>query len=502
MIARIVALGTLLLHLATIWRYGYFRDELYFIACARHLAWGYVDQPPLVAFAAWLAGPLGFALPALRLLPVLAAAIAAGLAVQIARDLGGGRFAQWCAGIAVALVPAYLSLGNVLTTTSFEGLSWLLALWCAVRIVRGGGTTWWIGLGASFAFGMYGKYSIALLAVALVIGLLCTRERRIFASRGLPVAVATALVLLAPNIIWQGLHGWPMFEVLHGDAAHRPAFANGVALEYRNLWSNAVAFSVEQVLYTNPVAVLLWLTGAAAPFAIARLRDLRFVSITYVVLFIIAVALGAKGYYIVGVYGTLLAIGAVALEGARGWLRGLVLVLIVVVGVATMPISLPILSMPQFLAYSQAMHLTGTPPHLIQPIYAEEFGWTGLARDVARVYQKLPAGERAHAAVYADTYADAGAIDLFGPRYGLPSAIASQNTYYLWGTHGQEGRTLVAVGATRIDILKQWYGSCTLAATSTEPLKWVVEGPDPIYLCTHPRASLETIWPHLRWYGA
>jgi hypothetical protein len=501
-IARPVALGTLLLHLATIWRYGYFRDELYFIACARHLAWGYVDQPPLVALAAWLASPFGYALPAIRVLPALAAAAAAGLAVRVAKDLGGGRFAQWCAGITVALVPAYLSLGGVLTTTSFEALSWLLALWCAIRIVRGAGIAWWAGLGASFAFGMYGKYSIALLAVALIGGLLCTPERRVFASRGLPVAVLTAFVLLAPNLMWQGSHGWPMFEVLHGDAAHRHAFANGVALEYRNLWSNAIAFSLEQILYTDPIAVLLWLTGVIAPFAIPRLRDLRFVSVAYVVLFVVAAALGAKGYYIVGIYGALLAIGAVALEGARGWLRGSVLALVGVVGVATMPLSLPVLSMPQFLAYSQMLHLTGTPPHLIQPIYAEEFGWRRLAEDVADVYRALPVDERVHAAVYADTYADAGAIDLFGPRYGLPPAIASQNTYYLWGTHGQEARTLVAVGASRIGILKQWYRSCTIAAISAEPLKWVVEGPDPIYLCTHPRAGLETIWPHLRWYGA
>jgi hypothetical protein len=500
--ARIVAVATFVLHLVTLGRYGYFRDELYFIACARHLAWGYVDQPPLVAFAAWLASPFAFNLYALRLLPALASALAAGLAVVIARELGGGRFAQWLAGISVALLPAFLLLGNTLTTTSFESLSWLLAIWCTIRIVRGGLTWWWAALGAAFAFGLYGKYSIALLACALPFGLLCTRERRVLATPWLLACAGVTLVLTAPNLLWQLSHGWPMLEVLHGDAAGRHAFNTGVALEYRDLWNNAVAFVLEQVLYTNPLGVIVWATGIVAPFCVPRLRELRFLSIAYLVLLAIAIALAAKGYYIIGVYDGLLAVGAVAIERAAVWLRASLFVALAGFGVAFMPISLPVLTVPQFIAYSQAIHLTGTPPHLIQPVYAEMFGWDRLARTVATVYDALPPARRERTAIYADTYADAGAIDLFGPNYGLPNAIGSQNTYYLWGTHGYDGSTLVAIGATRIAVLQRYYASCKLAATSNEPLKWVVEGPDPIYLCTHPRATLDAIWPELRWYGA
>lgn len=501
-IAPLVAAGTFALHLATAWRYGYFRDELYFIACARHLAWGYVDQPPLVALAAWLSSPFGYSLIALRVLPALAAALAAGAAVAIARELGGGRYAQWLAGIATALLPAYLLLGNVLTTTSFEDLSWLLVIWCAIRIARGNPAWWWPLLGAAAAFGLYGKYSMALLVCALAIGFLCTRERRALATPWLLAGIGTALVLIAPNLWWQYAHGWPMLAVLHGDAAHRHAFNNGLEVEYRNIGKNAVAFALEQLLYTNPIAVLVWIAGIAVPFFSPRLRALRFLSVAYLALFAIAVWLAAKGYYVIGVYGALLAVGAVAWERAAAWLRATLFVALAVVGVATMPISLPILSLPQFLAYSQAIHLTGTPPRLMQPVYAEEFGWDRLARDVARVYDALPASQRARTAIYADTYADAGAIDFFGPSVGLPAAIGSQNTYYLWGTHGYDGSTLIAIGATRIALLQPFYRSCVLTATSNEPLKWVVEGPNPIYVCTHPRASLQTIWPHLRWYGA
>lgn len=505
MIALVVALLTLLLHASSASQYGYFRDELYFIACAHHLAWGYVDQPPLVALAAWLAIPTHENLLALRTLPMLASAIAAGVAVQIARELGGGRYAQWLAGIAVALLPAYLLLGNTLTTTSFEGLSWILAIWCALHIARGESVRWWLGLAASVAFGLYGKYSIALLVVALSVGFLCTRERRTLLTLWLPFATALALLLLAPNIAWQWSHGWPMLTVLHGDDAHRHAFNTGVALEYRSLRSNALAFSIEQLIYTNPIAMPIWLTGVIAPFCFPALRNARFLSVAYLVLFLLAVALGAKGYYIIGVYGALLAVGAVAIERAATWLRSIAIVALTSVALATLPISLPILPIHTFIAYTQRLGLTGrngTPAHLIQPIYAEEFGWRRLARDVGSVYEALPLQQRSRTGVYADTYADAGAIDFFGPQFGLPSAIGSQNSYFLWGTHGYDGSSLIAIGATRIAILKRYYRSVVLVATSNEPLKWVVEGPSPIYLCTHPIEPLSQIWPHLRWYGA
>ena len=139
MIGYVLGALTALLHGATAWRYGYFRDELYFIACAKHLAWGYVDQPPLVAFAAWLSGPFGYGLVALRLLPVLSSGLAVYVAVLLARELGGTRFAQWLTGIAVGLMPAYLLLGNTLTTTSFESLSWTLAIYACVKLARRSG---------------------------------------------------------------------------------------------------------------------------------------------------------------------------------------------------------------------------------------------------------------------------------------------------------------------------------------------------------------------------
>lgn len=505
MIARLFAAAALLMHGATAWRYGYFRDELYFIACAKHPAWGYVDQPPLVAVAAALAAPVHYDLLALRALPIVAAMLTTWVVVRLTGELGGGWFAQVLAGTAALLAPAYLLLGNTLTTTSFEPLCWTLTVYVAIRIVRGGRIGWWIAGAAVVSLGVYAKYSIALPVAGIVAGIAIMPQRSAVRPAGAVLAVAIVAALTAPNLWWQSVHGWPIFEVLRGDAAHRPQLRNGLVLESVDFARNALAFAVEQFVYTNPIAAPIWIAGIVVPWCRTTLRDLRFVSVAYVAVCSIALIAGAKGYYVVGVYGALFSIGAVAIEPAARAARYALLAGIVAVALATLPLSLPVLPIRGTVAYARALGLTGrdgTPPHLIQPVFAEEFGWDRLARDVAGVYYKLPPSERAQAAVYADTYADAAALDFFGPRYGLPPAISSQNSYYLWGTRGQTGRVLVAVGATRVDRLREYYRSVTLARTSEEPLKWVVEGPAPIYVCRDPVAPLSQIWPHLRWYGA
>lgn len=497
----------LLAHAATSWRYGYFRDELYFIACSKHLAWGYVDQPPLVAVAAWLAAPFGYNLVALRALPVLSAAITVWLAARIARELGGGAFAQATAAAATLLLPAYLLLGNTLTTTSFEPLSWTLLAYALIRLIRTGDGRYWLGAGAAFAFGMYGKYSMLLLAAAFGIGLLATPQRKYFLTPWFAAGSALALALIAPNLIWQAVHGWPFAQVVAGDFAHRHAFNTGLQLEYQNIAQNAAAFVVEQLVYTNPLSVPIWIAGLCAFAFSTRLRDLRFIGIAYVVALLLAIWLEAKGYYIIGIYATLLAAGATVVERVfvRTPARAAAAVVFAVLTLPFVPLSLPVLPIEGFIAYSQALHLTGqngVPAHVIQPVYAEEFGWDELAQHVAAVYNALPPQQRARTGIFADTYADASALALFGPRYGLPPPISAQNTYYLWGTRGYDGKSLIVVGATQAETVRRYYRKMELVATYGHPYKFIVEGPAPIYLCTGPVAPLAEIWPHLRWYGA
>ncbi len=505
MIPELIALLTFLFHLAFAGNYGYFRDELYFIACAQHLAWGYPDQPPLVALAALLSRPFHWNIFVLRAPVALAAALNVLAISTFVRDLGGERFARALAALSVALLPAYLTLGSVLTTTSFEPLSWSLVAMLAVRALRKPSVSAGALLGAAIAFGAYGKYSIFLWVGALAIGIAASSERRFLLSRTAFVAAVVAFVALLPNASWQALHGWPFAEVLRSDFIGRHPFNNGWQLEYHASLTNALAFVIEQVGYTNPLLVPLWLLGIVVAL---RSPGLRFLGVAALLTTLAAVALDAKGYYIIGMYGTLLALGSQAFERVtrpRLAVRAVAVAATAASALAILPFAAPVLPVNTFVAYAAALHLTGTngtKPQLIQPLFAEEFGWRRLAEDVARIYRSLPSTLRARTAVYADTYADAGAIDRFGARYGLPPAIGSQNAYWLWGTRAYDLHDILAVGASREHRLFAAYARCTLLGTTFDPLRAVVEGPTPIFYCTQPRLSRAALWRSLRWYGA
>jgi hypothetical protein len=495
-------------HIAVSWRYGYYRDELYFIACAKRLAWGYVDMPPLTAFVSWLTAPAHYELVALRFTVALAAGATVYLACAIAAEIGGGRWSQRLSGITVALTPAYLFLGTTLTTTSYEPLTWALTVFAAMRLARLGNARWWFVIVAAVSFGLYGKYSMLLLAGALLAGLLVTAERTVLRSRALAIAALATLLVMAPNLWWQGAHGWPMLAVLRGDVLGRHAFNSGMQFEFRQPLVNAGVFFLEQLLFFNPVAVPIWLAGAAALWLAPRFRSYRFVAVAFVLLLGAAALLNGKGYYIAGIYTPLICAGWVALErawNARPAWRALAAGAVIVSAALMAPFTIPLVSAQALIGYSQLLGITGrngTPPHLVQPLFADEFGWDGLTRRVAAIYGKLPAEQRMRTAIFSDTYAGAAAIEFYGPRYGLPQPISAQNQYYLWGTRGYDGSSVLAVGASQAGLLHALFRHVVLAGTFEDPDRWAIEGPTPVFLCTQPVAPLRELWPRLRWYGA
>lgn len=499
--------ATALVHLACAGRYGYYRDELYFIACAKRPAWGYVDMPPLAPFVAWLSSPAHYRLLALRAAVAIAAGLTAYVACAIAAELGGGKWSQCLAGLTVALAPAYLFLGTTLTTTSFEPLTWSLTIYCLMRLVRSRDRRWWLGIAATATFGLYGKYSILLLFAALFLGLLATPQRSVLRSRGFFFAALATIVLILPNALWQAAHGWPMIEVLRGDVAGRHAFNSGAQFEFREPLKNAGVFLLEQLFFANPIVAPVWIAGAFSLFGV-RLRPYRFVGIAFCIVLVASTALNAKGYYIAGVYAVLICAGCVFIE--RSWrsrpaLRAVAAGAAVASGLALAPFTIPLLSAPALIAYSRAAGITGqngTQPHLVQPLFADEFGWEELAARVAGYYRALPAKQRARTAIYSDTYAGAAAIEYYGGKYGLPQPISAQNQYYLWGTRGYDGSSVLAVGASQAALFPQLFKRVVLLGTFADPMRWAIEGPTPIYLCTQPSAPLDVLWPRLRWYGA
>ncbi len=509
-VAYALALGTIAVHVAFNHRFGYYRDELYFIDCARHLAWGYVDQPPLAPLLAWLTAPLGYALWALRLLPGVLAGVTVLLACCIARDLRGNGFAQALTGLTVAVAPAFLGLGYALSTEVLSPVAWTALIYLAMRLVKTRDERLYLAMAAVAIVGLYAKYSIAACVLALAAGLALTGGAKLLVSRYLAAGVALVVAALLPNAIWQIAHGLPMLGVLHGDQLNRHALANGVADESANLAINAGYFVATQIAYQNPFYLVVWIAGLVVLARGKAEAEFRFIPVAYALLVgVIVVSIG-RGYYMEGFYPALFAAGSVGIERFFAprppWWRAGVLTVAAVTGAVFAPLALPVLPLPAYMRYEIAIGLSRPAPpdgrhHLINPLYADQLGWKAMTQTVAGAYWALPARLRPQTAIFADRYAYAAAIDFYGPPLGLPPVISPNNSYYLWGTRGYSGRSVLAVGATDYALLLRSFGSVVQVAVYRNDYRWILEGPLPIYLCTRPRAPLAVMWPTFKYYG-
>ncbi len=213
--AVILAAATSLFHLLTARGYGIFRDELYYLACANHLDWGYVDHPPLVAVFAWIVSHvLGTSLFALRLLPALAAGALVILGAATARQLGGGRFAQLLTGVAIALAPQYLALLSIYSMNAFDLVVWAALVLVIVRILKTRDGRLWLLYGALTGLGLQNKVSVLFLCFGLAIGLLLAGQWRHVRDHRLWLGAGLAALLFAPHIIWQVANDWPTVEFI------------------------------------------------------------------------------------------------------------------------------------------------------------------------------------------------------------------------------------------------------------------------------------------------
>jgi hypothetical protein len=505
--AYVLALGAVALHLAFNHRFGYYRDELYFIDCAKHLSWGYVDQPPLAPFVTWLTAPLGYPVWGLRFFPGVLSGATVLLAAAIARELRGGAFAQLLAGLTTLLAPGLLGIAYGLSTEFLSPAAWTALIYLTIRLVKTSDARLYIPIALVVTLGMYAKYSIAGCALALAVGLLVTGHARLLRSRWLAAGVALTVLLLLPNALWQIRHGFPMLEVLHNDQLNRHALANGMADESPNRWINAVYMLALQFAYENPLFAPIWIWGLVA---YCRERQYRFVAVAYFLLLAGLIMTIGRGYYIQGLYPALFAAGAVGIERAlktkaAGW-KPAIVAAVAVAGLPLLPLALPVLRLPAYMAYERAIGLSRPAPpdgkrHLVNPLFADQIGWRSMTQTVAAAYWSLPPAQRRTTALFADRYAYAGALDYYGPRYGLPAVISPNNQYYLWGIRGYSGGSVLAVGATDYWLLLHWFGSVQQVAVYRNDYRWMLEGPLPIYLCTKPRVSLAVMWPALKYYG-
>jgi hypothetical protein len=491
-----LAAAKLLIQLTGINHYGVFRDELYYMACGEHLAWGYIDHPPLIAFVAWVARHLfGNSLLAMRLLPVLAGAAVVWLTGLLARELGGGRLAQSLAATAILLAPANLAFDSFLSMNAFEPLFWLLCAWFVVRIMKGASPKLWLAFGAVAGIGLENKHSMLVFGFALAAGLILSGEARLFRSKWIWIAALIALALFLPNLIWEAHHGWPQIEVVRN------------AQKFKNVEISPFRFIVEQILFLHPLELPVWLGGLLWYFAARDGARFRFLAWTYLIVLGIFIFLNGKSYYPLPIYPLLMAAGGVAFEGfvatpSRRWLAIGFTAIMVLGGAATIPFGVPLLPVESFLRYSSGVpafrvkaERDATVP--LPQLYADMFGWDDMAAVVAGVYYNLPAAERSGCAILAGNYGEAGAIDYYGPKLGLPKAISGHNSYFDWGPRQYSGDCMIIFGEGAKEFTSL-FGQVERVATISNPHAMAVEQNMPVFLCRKPAAPLSALWPHFK----
>jgi hypothetical protein len=478
-------------------KYGFHVDELYFLACSEHLAWGYIDQAPLIVLITYLSRHLfGESLVALHILPALSAAALVWTVGGITREIGGGRFAQALSAIAVLVTPAYLLFHHLMHIVAFEPLLWAGCVYFAVRAIKRDTPNNWLYVGVVAGIGLENKYTIAVFLSGLLLGLLLTKARKSLFAWQLWGGVGLALLLFAPNLIWQTIHHFPLLAWQKYIRAHP-----GV----QTFNYSPVHFFGCQVMYTLPVFAL-WIAGMWFFFFSAKGRQFRFLG--FAALMVIGFGLfSGKAHYALPVYAILYTGGAIAVEtltesADRRWLRSVLTVVVVAAGTVLAPCFLPILPVEQFAHYQQSLHLP-------LPIREESFenlselpsqlafglGWDDMVEKVAKVYNALPDEEKPKTGIITQTYGEAGAIDLLGKKYGLPNAICGQLSYHDFGTRNYTGEVLITIGNSII--LDKACRSVQFGAISTTPYSY---GAQEIMVCRGLLFDLQKEWPSAKHY--
>lgn len=496
-VVALIAAGTLALHLAAANVYGLFIDELYFLACGEHLAWGYVDMPPLTAAQAWLArGVFGDSMLAIRLFPALAGAGLVLLAGALARELGGKRFAQALAAFAVATAPGYLLASSFLSMNSIEPLLWMGCALVLLRIIRTGDTRLWLAFGLVAGIGLENKDTMLLFGFALVAGLLLTPERRLMANRWFVAGGAIAVLVFLPNLVWMIQHHFPHLEML----------AN-IRRSGRNVALSPLQFVAQQAILTGPLATPIWLAGLWRLLAERSARSYRALGLAYVVTIAVLLAVHGRVYYPLPAYPLLFAAGAVALEAwfarpAWRWAKPAYTGVVALAAAALAPLAMPLLPPETYLRYTRAIHVN--PPQIehrktsaLPQLFADRFGWPEMAQAVAKAYFALPAAERGRCAIFANDYGEAGAIDFYGPGLGLPKAISGHLTYWYWGPRGYTGDVMLVLGDRREALERKFEDVRAVAEIGQEYA--MAQEHFTLFVCRKPKGwTLASAWPRLK----
>ena len=469
--------------LAVSGRYGFQQDELYFIVAGRHLAFGYVDQPPIVPLLTRITGIPGVSPTAVRIIPALASGAVVVMAARFAALFGGGRFGQVLAALATACAPVVIGATHIGNTTPIELLAWAVVLLCVTTALLRHRPRWWLGAGVAAGAGLEDNNLMLTLLAGLALGILLSEHRPVLRTKWPWLGAGIAALIWAPNVIWQATHGWPqlaMASALHQQNSTPADYLGGLPA---------------QLIYPGLLLAPLVIAGFVRLW---RTPELRFVAVaaTVVVAYVLAWVPG-KVYYTDGMAPAVLAAGSVAAErwiarGRRPRLRRGVVVAAPLVGAAIV--------LPAVLPLVPVGHVRDLPASSQHSDLGDTVGWPQLTRAIAAQDAALVRTGEPPTSIFTGYYGEAAVLDVLGSAYHLPPVLSGHNAFWMWGPGHASDRTVLVVDA--LGRLRPYFAGCRLLTTYYAPHHvrndWTGIQ---IGVCTGPTAGWATLWPHLRHYG-
>ncbi len=476
--------------------YEFHRDEFLYVAMGTHLRLFRMDFPPLIALLSEAVRAVaGTSVVSLRLVPAIAGSMVLLLALLIVKELGGGRLAIVLTALAIIVNPLFLRSANLFQPVVLDQLWWLLGFYALARLENTDDPKWWLLLGAAGGLGLFSKFSILFFGAAVLIGLMLTRRRRAFLGPWPWIALGMALVIGSPSIIGQVALGFPVVHQMEG---------------LRQVQLARVGFGdylMGQILW-GPAFLLAGIGAIALVFSpkLTRHRILGWVTLAAFALFAIA---KGKSYYVGPIYPVLYAAGAVWIDRlhrprvrpALAW--GIALLMILYSPLA-IPFGLPVLPPEPMARFARATGITAgvtTNTGEVLPLpqdYADMLGWKEQVEAVAQVYHSLTPEEQAETVLYGGNYGEAGALDLYGRRLGLPPVISLAGSFFNFGPGDESARVVVFLGIEpeEIDIIS--CRSLDLVTRVENPWGVPEEQDVPVVVCREPNLSPQELWKRVR----
>ena len=486
------------LQLFTGGNYPLFRDELYYIDCAGHPAFGYVDHPPvsILILSVWKA-LFGTSLLSLRVLPALSGAVLIYLSGIIASQIGGSKWAQTFTGLLVFFTPNFLAVSGFYSMNPFDLVFWALLFITLLRIINTGNSRLWLVFGIIAGLGLMNKISIGFFLASMAVSMLFTPERKYFKDKYFWLGGLTALVIFLPYILWNVFNNYPAIEFMQN------------AAKYKIARITPLDFFLAQILEINPFNLLLWLGGLFYLLFSKKMQPYKIAGLIYVFTFTLLALLNSKPYYLAAAYTPLLASGAVGLSviitaKKWNWLKTAAMIYFTVGGLVITPFATPVLSPESYISYSNFLGISPKnaensslgqlPQH-----FADRFGWEEMAQLTANAYNRLSPEEKQKTGIFAQNYGEAGAVNYYGKKLGLPQALCGHNSHYLWFPEDADFSTLIIIGGEKEDYL-EYFDEVTEFGRTESRYSMPYENNLPVYIARKPKVKLKDLREKIRFY--